>query len=126
MLGIPAGDASSRPAVPQAGAPGGQAVAVWASAARIGAGVRAAATMTSRKASDWSTIPNASFGIGSPNTMMPPAMQETLAPALVIVITGTASPVWSPRAEAKNAITEAAMQVKSQGEATTPTRPSEP
>src|SRR4051812_4997823 len=94
-----------------------QAAAGAVPAARTGAGVSVAATMTSRKANDWSAMPRASLGIGSPNTMMPPAMQETLAPALVIVITGTASPVCSPRAEAKKAITEAAMQVRSQGEA---------
>src|SRR5215218_4835197 len=99
MLGIPAGDASSVALRGQRRADPGfsssavgdrlvhqrpQAVAGAVPAARTGAGVRAAATMTSRKANDWSAMPSASLGIGSPNTTMPPAMQETLAPALVI------------------------------------------
>ena len=81
--------------------------------------------MTSTKANDWSTMPSVSPGIGSPKTMMPPAIVETLAAALVIVITGTASPVCRPRAEAKKAMTEAAMQVNSQGDER-PARPPEP
>ena len=48
----------------------------------------------------WMTMPSASPGIGSPNTTNPPVMAETLAAALVSVMTGTASPCWRPRAEA--------------------------
>src|SRR5215211_3464868 len=73
---------------------------VVARAARSGAGVSAAATITRTKAKLWSTIPSGSLGIGSPNTRMPPLMAETLAAALVRVITGTASPFCRPRADA--------------------------
>jgi hypothetical protein len=62
--------------------------------------VTAAATITSRKASDWSAMPSGCVGIGSPKTRMPPPIAEMLAAALVMVMTGTASPVWRPRAEA--------------------------
>src|SRR5918999_69285 len=71
-----------------------------ARAARRGAGVRAAATITRTKAKLWSTIPTGSLGIGSPKTRMPPLIAVTLAAALVSVMTGTASPFWRPRAEA--------------------------
>ena len=70
------------------------------SAARIGPGVSAEATITIRNARLWSTIPSASPGIGSPKTMIPPAMAETFAAALVIAINGTASAYWSPQADA--------------------------
>jgi hypothetical protein len=56
---------------------------------------------------------------------MPPLIAVTLAAALVSVITGTASPFWRPRADAKKAITEAAMHVISQGDSS-PVRPSLP
>ena len=52
-------------------------------------------------------MPSGSLASGSPKTMMPPAMAETLAAAAVRVMTGTASPFWRPRAEAKKAMTEA-------------------
>src|ERR671915_1168893 len=71
-----------------------------ARAARSGAGVRAAATITSTKAKLCRTIPTGSLGMGSPNTRMPPLIAVTFAAALVRVMTGTASPFWSPRAEA--------------------------
>ena len=48
----------------------------------------------------WTTTPSASPGIGSPKTTIPPAMADTLAAALVRVMTGTAWPFWRPRAEA--------------------------
>ena len=38
--------------------------------------------------------------MGSPKTMIPPLIAETFAAALVSVMTGTASPFWSPRADA--------------------------
>ena len=66
----------------------------------MGAGVNALATSTSTKASDWSTIPRAWPGRGSPKTMMPPAMPVTLAAVPVTAMTGIASPSWRPRAEA--------------------------
>src|SRR5690242_6851117 len=69
-----------------------QAPAATASAARIGAGITAAAAITRTKARLWRTMPSGLLAIGSPKTMMPPAMADTLAPALVRVITGTASP----------------------------------
>ncbi len=75
-----------------------------ASAARSGAGVSAAATITRTKATLWMTMPSGSLGIGSPKTRMPPLIAETLAAALVSVMTGTASPFCRPRAEAKKAI----------------------
>src|SRR3954466_3544267 len=96
-------------------APGGLSEAV-AGGGGVGAGVSQAAAITSTKAKLWITMPSGSLGIGSPKTRMPPAIAETLAPAAVRVITGTASPFWSPRAEAKNAITDASTQVTSQGE----------
>ena len=71
-----------------------------ARAARNGAGITAAATITSTKAKLWMTIPIGSLGIGSPKTRIPPLMADTLAAALVSVMTGTASPFWRPRAEA--------------------------
>ena len=39
-------------------------------------------------------------GIGSPKTMMPPRMQDTLAAVEVAAMTGTASPSCRPRAQA--------------------------
>ncbi len=77
-----------------------------ASAARTGAGVSAAATITSTKASDCTTMPSTVPGIGSPKTTMPPMIADTLAATLVQAMTGTASPCWSPLAEAKKAMTE--------------------
>ena len=47
---------------------------------------------------------------------MPPPIADTFAAALVTVMTGTASPCCSPRADAKKAITEAIRQVSNQGE----------
>ena len=63
--------------------------------------------------------------MGSPKTRMPPLIAVTLAAALVSVMTGTASPFCRPRAEAKKAITEARMQVTSQGDSR-PASPSSP
>ncbi len=71
-----------------------------ASAARTGAGVSALATMTSTKAEAWRATPSAVPGMGSPKTMMPPAMQEMFAAVPVIAMTATASPSCSERAEA--------------------------
>src|SRR4051794_39407930 len=59
-----------------------------AEAARSGAGVRAAATITIRKAEACSTRPSGSEASGSPKTRMPPAIAETFAAAAVSVITG--------------------------------------
>ena len=61
-------------------------------AERTGAGVSAEATMTITKAIASMTMPRASPGMGSPKTMMPPAMQEMFAAVPVIAMTGTASP----------------------------------
>src|SRR5207249_3770463 len=55
-------------------------------AARTGAGISADATTTMTKATDCTTIPSASPGIGSPNTMMPPAMQQMFAAVPVIAM----------------------------------------
>ena len=62
--------------------------------------------MTITKAAAWTTIPRTSPGIGSPKTMMPPAMQEMFAAVPVMAMTETASPSWSDRAEAKKAAAE--------------------
>ena len=62
------------------------------SAERTGAGVSAEAVTTSTKAMAWTAIPSAVPGIGSPKTMMPPAMQEMLAAVPVMAMTSTASP----------------------------------
>jgi hypothetical protein len=59
----------------------------------------AAATITSRSARPWSTMPTGSLG-ASPKTTRPPVIEETLAETLVRVMTGTASPFCSPRADA--------------------------
>ena len=56
--------------------------------------------MTIRKARLWRTIPSVSLGMGSPKTMMPPAMAETFAAALVRAMTGTASAFCRPLADA--------------------------
>jgi very-short-patch-repair endonuclease len=69
-----------------------------AAAARTGGGTSRAAQTTMVKASTCTTMPSASAGIGSPNTTMPPAMQETLAAVEVAAMTGTASPACMPRA----------------------------
>ena len=116
MLGIAARDSSS------AAAPASVARLDWP-AARSGAGISAAAPITSRNAKHWTTMPSASPGIGSPKTRMPPEIAVTLAAALVSVMTGTASPFWRPRAEAKNARTEASTQVMGQGDTRPPTPP---
>ena len=63
------------------------AVAAARSAERTGAGVSAEAVTTSTKAMAWTTIPSAVPGIGSPKTMMPPAMQEMLAEVPVMAMT---------------------------------------
>ena len=42
---------------------------------------------------------------GSPNTTIPAGMAEALQAMAVTAITGTAGPIWSERAEAKNAAT---------------------
>ena len=55
---------------------------------------------TSTKAMAWTTIPSAVPGIGSPKTMMPPAMQEMLAEVPVMAMTETASPSCRLLAEA--------------------------
>ena len=67
-------------------------------AARTGAGMSAEATMTITKAEAWMAMPSASEGIGSPKTMMPPAMHEMFAAVPVIAMTGTASPSCRERA----------------------------
>ena len=66
----------------------------------MGAGVSADATQTITKATAWSDDASALPGIGSPKTMIPPAMQEMLAAVPVTAMTGTASPSCRPRAEA--------------------------
>src|SRR6478672_5001360 len=67
---------------------------------RRGAGVSHAAPITRRNARVSATIPRGSLAIGSPKTMIPPTITETFAAALMMVITGTASPVWKARADA--------------------------
>src|SRR3954452_21860695 len=64
--------------------------------------------MTIRNAADCSTRPSGSDASGSPKTMMPPAIADTLAAAAVKVMTGTASPFCNPRADAKKAMIAAA------------------
>src|SRR5215211_1428613 len=95
-----AGRPRPRSGGPRAAGPAGCGGAYWvAAAARSGAGVSAAAMITSTKAQPWTAMPTGSLGIGSPNTRIPPLMADTLAAALVSVITGTASPTCRPRAE---------------------------
>jgi len=65
-----------------------------------GAGISSAATQTMPNARICNAIPIALPGIGSLKTMNPPAMQATFAADPVTAMTGTASPSWSPRAEA--------------------------
>ena len=69
-------------------------------AAWTGGGVTSAAATTRMKAKTWTLMPTALPGIGSPKTMMPPRMQETLAAVEVAAMTGTASPSCRPRAQA--------------------------
>ena len=91
VVGIRRGDASSARA------------RVWRqrrAGARTGAGIIAEATITSTKASACSVTPSGLPAIGSPNTMMPPAMPAMFAAVPVTAITGTASPSCRPRAEA--------------------------
>ena len=61
---------------------------------------------TSAKAASWtaSRMPPAS---ASPKTRMPPMMQVRFAAVEVQAMTGTASPSWKPRAEARKASAEA-------------------
>ena len=56
--------------------------------------------MTMTKAVAWMAMPSASLGIGSPKTMIPPAMHEMFAAVPVMAMTGTASPSCSERAYA--------------------------
>ena len=48
----------------------------------------------------WTTMPSAVPGIGSPKTMMPPAMPAMFAAVPVMAMTSTASPSCRLRAEA--------------------------
>src|SRR3954451_20692542 len=77
-----------------------QAAEAARSAERTGAGVSAEATTTSTKAMPWMAIPSAVPGIGSPKTMMPPAMPAMFAAVPVMAMTSTASPSCRLRAEA--------------------------
>ncbi len=56
--------------------------------------------MTSTKAVACRTMPKASLGIGSPKTMIPPAIVAMFAAVPVIAMTGIASPSCSERADA--------------------------
>jgi len=56
--------------------------------------------ITSTKATAWTTTPSAVPGIGSPKTMIPPAMPAMFAAVPVIAMTSTASPSCRLRAEA--------------------------
>jgi hypothetical protein len=47
---------------------------------------------TSTKAKAWTTMPSTVPGIGSPKTMIPPAMQAMFAAVPVIAMTSIASP----------------------------------
>ncbi len=82
--------------------------------------------MTSRNATAWSTMPSVVPGSGSPKTMIPAATVVMFAAVPVIAITLTASPSCRPRAEEKNAATEAAIVTNSHGLAAMPSRPSWP
>src|SRR3954469_22405235 len=88
----------------------------FACAAWTGGGVTSAAEITRTNANAWTAIPSVSPGIGSPNTTIPPRMQDTLAAVDVAAITGTASPSRRRRADAKKATTEAIPVTASQGE----------
>ena len=69
------------------------------------------------------TTPTGPAAIGSPKTMMPPAMPAMFAAVPVTAITGTASPSCSARAEAKKATIEAAIATISQGLVARPMTP---
>ena len=64
---------------------------------------------------DASSTPPAS---ASPKTTIPPVITVMLAAVEVQAMTGTASPSWKPRAEAKKASTEASAATGSHGEVT--------
>src|SRR4028119_2473611 len=78
------------------------------SAGRGAAGRGGEAKMAVTKAGAWMAMPGALEGIGSPKTMMPPAMQLMFAAVPVMAMTGTASPSCSERAEASEGATAAA------------------
>src|SRR5665213_1649273 len=77
-----------------------QAAAASAPRRAPSVGISAAAITIATIARLCATMPKAPPGIGSPKTRMPPAIEETLAVAVVIAITGTASPSWKDFASA--------------------------
>src|ERR671922_219575 len=60
----------------------------------------------------------------SPKTRMPPRMHVTFAAVDVHAMTGTASPSWKPRAEARKASTDASTATGSHGDRTSESAPS--
>src|SRR3954452_8946339 len=94
--------AGARPAPSPAAAPSPR----WP-VARTGAGISAAAMTTSPNAAIRRAMTNGSVPSGSLKTTTPARMAVTLLTAEVIAMTGTASPTWSERAEAKKAPTKA-------------------
>ena len=82
---------------------------IYASAARIGAGVSAAAPRTRTKARIRAVKPSASSGIGSPKTIGPEAIVSAFAATVVIAITGTALPICRLFAETVRPTNEATM-----------------
>ena len=77
-----------------------------------GAGVSAAAAITSTNAASRSASAAGSSGSGSPNTIGPEAIVQTFAAALVTAITGTALPTWRLRAETARPISESVAMMK--------------
>ena len=73
------------------------------SPARVGAGISAAATITTRNATTRIATVIASDPSGSPKTTTPAGIDDALPAIDVTAITATPSPICSDRAEAKNA-----------------------
>ena len=90
------------------------------------AGVSAAATITSAKASTRTATPSWLDGIGSPNTIGPAAIVVRLAAALVSAIIGTASPSWRLRAEMSRPTSEATRMTSASGCTQDARRPGRP
>src|SRR5262249_30533978 len=93
----------------------------------VGAGVSAAATITSANAAILSTTPRASPGSGSRKTTGPAAIVTTLAAVAVMAITATTGPIWRLRAETVSPASDATRITSASGRAsTTPGPPTPP
>src|SRR5215218_4471538 len=93
------------------------------STARTGAGVSAAAEITSAKASTRTMTPSEVSGIGSPKTTGPAAIVKRLAATLVTAMTGTALPICRLRAETTSPANEASATTATSGFSSTAATP---